>query len=79
MDSMEAMRQGLMTLNLDWARAQIPVPLDDFTLLVSIHKARYECPELPDSYRHESAEWLRERGFKGMHGLDLLPPGQLPL
>lgn len=71
---------ALAELDLEWARVQIPRQVnDDYALLVGLHKARYECRKLAAALRHESAEWLRERNFRGMHGLELLPKGQLPI
>lgn len=46
-------------------------------VLISLHKARYEADWMPEALRHESAKWLRDRGYGRIRG-DLLPPGQLP-
>lgn len=72
--------EAFRVLDMEWAEKQmLPHKLHPYSLLVGLHKARYECPMLEASYRHESAEWLRERGFKGMYDLPLLPRGQLPI
>lgn len=49
----------------------------DEVILMSLHKGRYDCVDMPDELRHESAAWLRERGYSGAFG-PLLPPGELP-
>jgi hypothetical protein len=72
-----ARNTALRTLDLAWASRRLDSD-DTATLLAALHKARYECTELEDALRHESAAWLRERGLKGLGGLPLLPPGELP-
>lgn len=47
-------------------------------LLAGMHKARYNIPSIPAELRHESAAWLRAHGLTDIHGIPLLPPGQLP-
>lgn len=73
-----ARNAALMTLNLEWARAVTP-GLGDDVLLVALHKTRYDCTAIPDALRLESAEWLRERGYRARGGIPLMPPGKLPL
>lgn len=74
--------QMLRTLDIDMARLQIRrsgfLPPCDETLLLSLHKARYDCVDIEDALRLESGEWLRERGYGAMQGRDLEPPGKLP-
>jgi hypothetical protein len=73
-----ARNAALRTLDLAWARANAPRVASDAALLVSMHKTRYNVTEIEDALRLESGEWLRERGMRSLHGLPLLPPGQLP-
>ena len=54
------------------------IDLDDFTIEVSIHKARVEAEWLTDAERFESIEWLRARGFRRYKNMPLPPPGHLP-
>jgi hypothetical protein len=69
---------ALIALDLGWARQQAYGPVDGFALLAGMHKARYNIPSIPAALRHESAAWLRARGLSDIHGVPLLPPGQLP-
>ena len=50
----------------------------DSTVLIALHKARYELLHMPAELRHASGAWLRERGYGRMTGGPLLPEGQLP-
>lgn len=72
----------LRTLDIDAARNNIRgagfLPPCDETLLLSLHKARYDCADIADELRLESGEWLRERGYGAMQGRDLEPRGKLP-
>ena len=43
-----------------------------------MHKARYDCTDLPVELRDASGDWLRAHGMGALGGRDLLPPGQLP-
>lgn len=59
-------------------RGQGSLPPCNATLLLSLHKARYDCADVDDKLRLESGEWLRERGYGAMWGRELEPPGKLP-
>jgi hypothetical protein len=74
-----ARNKALVDLDMDWARMMIPDASSDDVRLTSLHKTRLECLEIPDAVRLESLEWLRAGGFKRMDGLDLPPPGELPV
>jgi hypothetical protein len=54
-----------------------PQPSSEEVLLASIHKARYECTGIPDSYRHESRDWLEQHGLTRYRGLPWPPEGML--
>jgi hypothetical protein len=67
----------LRALDVDHMQALFPsVPAE--ILLGALHKARYDCTDIEDALRLESAEWLRARGLNAMGGVPLLPPGELP-
>lgn len=73
----------LESLNMHWARAFFERPqytgeMSDYALLVAMHKARVEVKDCSANHRFESLEWLRERNFKRIGGLDLPPVGDLP-
>jgi hypothetical protein len=70
--------EALRTLDMDWARRQLPGASDDEVRLLSMHKARYELKQLEPEYRHASGAWLRERGYRRFDGTELLPDGELP-
>lgn len=71
--------KALRTLDIEYARNQSPkISSSDEVLLIALHQARYECTDIEKKLRLESGEWLRERGFKAMYGLSILPPGELP-
>ena len=50
----------------------------DYTILMSLHKARYENMHIPEPLRHQSGTWLRKRGLSRLNGMPILPEGQLP-
>lgn len=71
---------ALKSLDVDWLRKQISVserPGDE-CLLLSLHKARYERPDMPKELRHESGKWLRDRGYHRLFNADVLDEGELP-
>lgn len=74
--------RALLNMDVDWAMKQIaeiyPGGISKEALVAGMHKARYECAELPDAPRLESGEWLRMRGLKMLDGGNILPSGQLP-
>lgn len=70
------------TLDIDAAknlsRKAGKTPPDDYVVLLGLHKARYERPDMLPELRHESGDWLRARGYGRLTGEPLLPEGQLP-
>jgi hypothetical protein len=79
--------RALLALDMRWARAQAreacrvsgrTMPGDD-VLLAGMHKARYECKDLPAEARHESRRWLQERGLVRLGMQAFLPDDQLPV
>lgn len=73
----EIMFEAIKTLNLDFAKGIFPEAKEE-TLLIALHKSRYELRSMPDDLRKESGDWLRERGY-GRLGLGaILPDGELP-
>ncbi len=76
-------RRMLMTMDLTLGRALIQAgaggePIDDEAVLIAMHKARYEVPDIPDELRHASREWLESRGFDRLRGTPWPPKGVLP-
>ena len=70
--------RNIALVDLDLRDAQKMFPsASGHALLIAMHKARYGCNGMPDALRHDSAEWLRARGYGAMFG-PLLPKGQLP-
>lgn len=65
------------SLNIDWAIRQAPY-MSREVAEIALHKGRYECVTMPPALRHESAMWLRERGFKRMSGDEILSDDELP-
>ena len=70
--------KALLDMDMDFIRNQLGVHVSDDMCLLVAHKARYECVRLPAEARHESARWLREKGYRRMTGDELLPAGELP-
>lgn len=70
--------KALANLDMEYARRMIPLASSDEVRLIAMHKARYEAASLAPELRHESGQWLRERGYKRGTGGDLLPEGRLP-
>lgn len=69
---------ALVSLDLEWARKAIGRDADPEVLLVSLHKARYECTAIDPALRRESGDWLVKNGLHRMMGTDVLPNGELP-
>jgi hypothetical protein len=70
---------ALANLDMDFARRLMPEASDDLVRLITMHKARYEVVNLPSKLRHESAQWLRDRGLSRFDGTPVLPEGELPV
>lgn len=72
--------KGLIELDVEWARkTMLPfVPSHPLVYLIALHKVRYACTEIPRELRHESAAWLRARGYRDHNNMPLLPEGELP-
>lgn len=70
--------RALLAIDMKWARQMMPDATSDHVLLVAMHKARYECPDLDNAARHASGEWLRQHGYRRLGGHPLLPEGELP-
>jgi len=70
--------KALCELDMVYARDLLPSASCDYSRLASLHKARYECVEIPRELRHESGLWLKENNFKRMTGEEILPEGVLP-
>lgn len=69
--------EAMRTLDLTYARAVVPNTHDEI-LLVALHKARYETPEIEEDLRHASGDWLREHDYTRINGRPILPKGRLP-
>jgi hypothetical protein len=70
--------EALRTLDIAWARKGVSRPADDATLLLALHKTRYESITIPDDLRRESRIWLEERGYQRMGSLPWPKDGSLP-
>ena len=70
--------RALLALDLKWARERFPEESSDEVLLTAMHKARYECIDLPAVARQESRAWLEVRGFSRTKGLPFPSDGSLP-
>lgn len=73
----------LIELDIAAARRIMPFmpdgePMSDQGLLAGLHKVRYRTPAVPHALRIASAEWLHAGGYSDLHGVPLLPPGELP-
>lgn len=66
----------LTAMDIAAARKQMPGASDE-VVEIALHKARYDCTDMPDALRHESASWLRSRGYGALGG-PLLNEGELP-
>lgn len=69
--------EAFRKLDLAWARKMAPACSED-ALLLSLHKARYECKQIEPELRYESRVWLESNGFKRMHNQPWPPIGELP-
>jgi len=81
-DWVKARNKALLALDVDWALVNagpspFGAPPTREVMLIALHKARYECPDMPAEARHSSGAWLRERGYGWRVG-PLLPEGELP-
>lgn len=70
--------EALANMDLNWARNMFPNVSGDSVLLIAMHKARYDCIALCPELRHESGDWLRQKGMTRMFGEPLLVEGVLP-
>ena len=71
------MTKGLLELDLKFARqfaGDRALEFTDDDLLISMHRARYDRPELPMTARRESAAWLIDRGLDDLHGMRVVMP-----
>jgi hypothetical protein len=50
----------------------------DHVVMLYLHKARYECPDIEDRLRLISGEYLRRNKARRWDGSPLLAPGELP-
>lgn len=71
-------RAALSSLDMNWARLQMPNATNDKVRLMAMHKERYECTDIDPDLSHESARWLRQRGLSRVTGDPILPAGDLP-
>jgi hypothetical protein len=65
-------------LDLAWARQRCGGPVADETLLISLHKARYECTGIEAGLRQESRKWLEANNYGRMGQLPWPPAEELP-
>jgi hypothetical protein len=71
-------KRALETLDVEYARRNVPAEADDYFLLAILHKARYECTAIAEELRRSSARWLLAHGLQRIGGLPILPDGELP-
>lgn len=64
---------ALAELDLEWARVATRGHLTDVGLLAALHRARFDCIDMPEALRLESAAWLQAQGFKDTDNADILP------
>lgn len=72
-----ARNQALRTLDLEYARAQMPY-LSGAVILMGLHKARLHCKEIESELRRESQAWLSERGLTDALGQPVSVNDPLP-
>lgn len=77
----DALRKGrniaLIAMDMSWGRAMFP-GAPDADIEIAMHKARYHSTDLPRNVRHQSAQWLRERGHADVLGEPVMAEGMLP-
>ncbi len=64
---------ALAELDLEWARVATKGHLTNDGLLAALHRARFDCVDIPEELRLESAAWLQAQGFKDTDNADVLP------
>jgi hypothetical protein len=75
---LEERNAALRSLNIEWARKQSP-NLPESSLLMALHKVRYECIDMPDELRQQSRAWLEVRKLGRMYGMGFSADGSLPV
>lgn len=75
-DRMER-NKAFRSLDIQYARRLWP-RASDRECLAALHMARYECDEIDDELRHQSREWLKNKGYGRITGLPFEPDNQLP-
>lgn len=72
------LNEALINLDVQLARKINPTALDDKTIFVALHKARYEKTDINAKLRHNSRKWLQKNGFHRLDGVEFLPDDELP-
>ena len=74
--------KALTELDMEWmASFMVASGVDNpdpEAILLAAHRARYHILGIGEEHRHASAKWLRDNGYTDLHGMPLLPEGQLP-
>lgn len=69
--------KALIESDLEFIKEICPGVTDEHMLTVILHKARYDCTGIDDSYRLDSKKWLIENNYT-YDGGDFLPGDELP-
>lgn len=70
--------KALVEFDLEFIKEVCSGVKDEKMLTVILHKARYDCVSIDDSYRLDSKNWLIENDYKPMWGGYFLPGDDLP-
>lgn len=72
--------RALTNLDVKLARrlANYSKKINDETILIALHKSRYEATDLPAKLRLESRDWLKAKNLSRMVPEDFLPGDELP-
>lgn len=70
--------QAFIALDIQWARRMAPGLTSDEAAILALHKARYECKQIPDDLRQDSRRFLIAAGSTRLGDLPWPPEGELP-
>ncbi len=70
--------RALATLDMDYARREMPAASSDEVRLMAMHKARVECADIDSSLRLPRVKWLQERKLGRIGPLDWIIEWELP-
>ena len=70
--------RALATLDMEYARREMPNASSDEVRLMAMHKARVECTDIDSSLRLASVKWLHARNLGRIGPIDWIIVEDIP-